>query len=122
MDEIRFNIAATDYLSPQIWEKIKIAEEVFPYVSVEIPSIKQDFKLLELALKNMDKYGIDYLNLHDHILVDSDNKSIEEPSGEFTLNKVIPLKYSLTSVKNTEGIINLSAAKNYSFQIATNIL
>ena len=29
MKEIRFNIAATEYLSPYIWEKIKIARQLF---------------------------------------------------------------------------------------------
>ena len=34
MNEIRFNIAATGYLSPEIWGKIKIARKYFPFVTV----------------------------------------------------------------------------------------
>ena len=117
MNEIRFNIAATEYLSPQIWERIEIARKLFPYVSVEIPSIKNDSKILSQAIDKIDKIGIDYLNLHDYIIGDKDDKANNEKTVDFILNKVIKLKYALSSVKNTENIIDLSAKKNYNFQI-----
>jgi len=117
MNEIRFNIAATDYLSPEIWKKIKIARKLFPYVSVEIPSISKDYKKLSQAIKKINKIGIDYLNLHDYIIGENDIIAKNEKTEDFVLNKIINLKYSLSSIKNTQDIITLAAKNNYNFQI-----
>jgi uncharacterized protein len=117
MDEIRFNIAATGYLSDSVLKKVETARELFPYVSVEIPSIKQDFNLLTKALSELDKIGIDYLNLHDYILSDSDKESTNEPFDTFILNKTIPIKFALSSIQNTAEIIRLKEENNYKFEI-----
>jgi len=116
MDEIRFNIAATGYVLPQIWEEIKTARELFPFVTVEIPSIKQDFKLLVEALNYLDNIKVDYLNLHDYILEEADNNSAEE-TGDFCLNRVIQVRYSISSLQNTKEIVALSARRNYRFHV-----
>lgn len=117
MNEIRFNIAATGYVSAKIWKQIKIAKKLFPYVSVEIPSIKHDYNLLEVALENLNDIGVDYLNLHDYILSESDTNSSNEPYGMFTLNKINQLKYAPSSIKNTEKIINLALEGKYNFYV-----
>ena len=107
MNEIRFNIAATGYLSAKILEKIRIARDLFPFVSVEIPSIHADFTLLAQALEVLDKTGIDYLNLHDYILSDSDPAAINEPYKIFVLNVINNLKYAESSLINTESVIEM---------------
>ena len=117
MDEIRFNIAATGYLSDKIWEYIKIAKEIFPYVSIEIPSIARDYKILKQALVNLEKFEIDYLNLHDYVLVETDSNSSNEASKSFLLNKVSHLNYAPSSIRNTEKIIALTKKNNYHFHI-----
>lgn len=117
MNEIRFNIAATGYINQDIWNKIEAARKIFPVVSVEIPSIAKDFGLLETALDKMERTRINLLNLHDYILNDADVKSESLQSFEFILNKVIPLKYAVSSVENTERIIKLTQKKGYSFVI-----
>ena len=73
--------------------------------------------MLEQALDNIEKIGIDYLNLHDYIIQESDNGATNEKTRSFILNKVAPLKYALSSVENTEQIISLSTNRNYHFYI-----
>ena len=117
MNEIRFNIAATGYLNPEIWEKIKIAREYFSFVSIEIPSIKSDFPFLEKALSMMNETGIDFLNLHDYILTPGDIMQPEEISGNFNLNMSVNLKFALSSIQNTNDIIALSGERKHGFSI-----
>lgn len=117
MDEIRFNIAATEYNSELIWDRIKAARHLLPFVSIEIPSIGKDYPLLSTSLKRMHEFGVNYLNLHDYILSESDNSSKKESYKSFVLNKTIRLKYALSSIKNTQEIINLSSERKYNFQI-----
>lgn len=117
MDEIRFNIAATGYLCKTVWENIKAARDLFPHVAVEIPSIRQDYLLLEAALENMEKIGVDYLNLHDYILSESDTAGCKESAASFVLNKNIKLKYAVSSIENTEAIMNHALVKGYKFHI-----
>lgn len=60
MDEIRFDIAATDY-------DLKAAQSavpLIPTVTVEIPAIPEDFLLLKEKIKEMADIGIKHLNLH----------------------------------------------------------
>jgi len=117
MDEIRFNIAATGYLSDEIFERIKIARELFPFVSIEIPSIKQDYGMLVKALPKLDRIGVDYLNLHDLILMESDYRSSHEPAEAFLLNKTMPVRYAISSLQNTKDIIDLATSKGFRFKI-----
>jgi uncharacterized protein len=117
MNEIRFNIAATGYLSEKIWGCIESARELFPYVTVEIPSINEDYRLLEAALSKLEKTGVDYLNLHDYILSESDLRSQNEQYGIFVLNKIIKIRYALSSVNRTKNILNSAHENSYHFQI-----
>jgi uncharacterized protein len=117
MNEIRFNIAATGYLSKDIWEQISIARDLFHYVSIEIPSIQKDYDLLVLTLKNLERVGVDFLNLHDYILMETDLDSSQLQAETFILNKVNPIKYSHSSIRNTKNIINLAKTKEYHFRI-----
>jgi pyruvate formate-lyase activating enzyme-like uncharacterized protein len=117
MDEIRFNIAATGYSSNIILDKIKIARKYFKYVAVEIPSIKQDFEILQGVMKKLNDIGIDYLNLHDYILSETDLRCTNESYGIFNLNKIFPLKFSYSSVSNTNELIFITKENRYGFNI-----
>jgi len=117
MDEIRFNIAATGYLDDTIWKKIRTARKLFPFVSVEIPSINGDFELLTKALENLQSHRLDFLNLHDYILQETDIEFKREQSENFILNKIIPVKWAASSLINTEKIIELTLRKNFDFQV-----
>jgi uncharacterized protein len=102
LDELRFNIAATGYHSDVIFQKIEYAVKVFPAVAVEIPSITEDFNQLIRILPVLDRIGVKYLNLHEFIFT---GKEIDpNDCGEFLLNKISRLKYSLSSLNNTMRI------------------
>lgn len=117
MDEIRFNIAATNYLSVKIWEQIKIARKYFSFVSIEIPSIKNDYFKLIKALNSIEQYGIDFLNLHDYIVSETEIKQTKEPHEEFLLNKTNVLNFAISTTKNTYKILKYSKSNRYSFKI-----
>lgn len=117
MNEIRFNIAATGYLDENIWKIIKAARGIFPFVSVEIPSIERDFKSLVKALDKLESVGVDFLNLHEFILNNADIEFTNSQYSTFLLNEVIPLNYATSSIENTQKITDLVFKEGYSFAI-----
>lgn len=60
LDEIRFDIGATDYHL----DKLRLAAGVIPTVTVEIPAIPEDLQLLKSKMVEMRDAGVGYLNLH----------------------------------------------------------
>ncbi len=60
LDEIRFDIGATDYRL----DALRQAVGVIPTVTVEIPAIPEDVPLLKERMTQMREAGVDYLNLH----------------------------------------------------------
>ena len=60
LDEIRFDIGATDYHL----DKLRLATGVIPTVTVEIPAIPEDVQLLKAKMVEMRDAGAGYLNLH----------------------------------------------------------
>jgi pyruvate formate-lyase activating enzyme-like uncharacterized protein len=60
LDEIRFNISANNYdLRPA-----ELAVNIMKTVTVEIPSIPEDYEIVKRRLTKMQKMGIKYLNIH----------------------------------------------------------
>jgi len=104
LNELRFNIAASDYCNPSVLKVISYATDVFEHVVIEIPSIPEDFDRLIKILPTIDKMGIDYLNLHEYILVPNDPNTKLAPSAHFLMNFEMKLKYHLASLPNTEKI------------------
>jgi pyruvate formate-lyase activating enzyme-like uncharacterized protein len=107
MDEIHFNIATTEYLNPDFWEKIKIASKYFSRVAIEIPPIRIDQPKVIEALGSAEAFGINYLNLLDYILPEKELKSTSEPVGDFLFNHSSILQYAISSVENTEEIAEI---------------
>jgi len=60
LNEIRFDIGATNYNI----EKLKIATQLLPVVTVEIPAVPEKTDLLNELLYDLDKIGVKNLNLH----------------------------------------------------------
>jgi uncharacterized protein len=60
LDEIRFDIGAVDY----DLEKPRLAAQVIPCVTVEIPAIPEDFERMATLLPEMSRAGVRHLNLH----------------------------------------------------------
>ncbi len=60
LDEIRFDISARDYdLSPLL-----LAKQFINTISIEIPAIPYDIDIVKNQLKEYEKLGVKYLNLH----------------------------------------------------------
>ena len=117
MHEIRFNIAATDYLSPEIWRQIEYARKHFQFVTIEIPSIRKDFEKLRKALHMAYDIGIDFINLHDYIISPENIQTEEEALDEFILNMSFAIHYSRASIENTYAIKEYSQHNDFSFNI-----
>jgi len=60
LDEIRFDISARGYEL----EKVALAASVFERVTVEVPAIPEDEKLLHDLLPRLSEVGVAHLNLH----------------------------------------------------------
>ncbi len=65
LDEIRFNAAASGYVSPGLLEIMAQAARVIPNVTVEIPAIPEQGPRLLAALAPWDRAGVRFLNLHE---------------------------------------------------------
>jgi len=60
LDEIRFDLGAVRYNL----KKLRLAVGCIPTVTVEIPAVPEDEKLLQLKMVEMVEAGVDHLNLH----------------------------------------------------------
>ncbi|MBW2735537.1 MAG: radical SAM protein [Deltaproteobacteria bacterium] len=60
LDEIRFDIGATNYSL----DKVPLAVGVIQHVTVELPAIPEDLETLTAKLAPMSELGVDFLNLH----------------------------------------------------------
>jgi len=72
MNEIRFDLAATNY-SDKIIKKIKYCKDIFEKVAVEIPVEPWKTDIILRTLPKLDDIGVDYLNLHE-LSISNDNK------------------------------------------------
>jgi uncharacterized protein len=60
LDEIRFDIGATNYSL----KNVKKAIGIIPTVTVEIPAVPEKFERLKEKIREMQEIGVNYLNLH----------------------------------------------------------
>lgn len=104
LNEIRFNITATNYNSPQIFKTVKAATSIFENVAIEIPSIPSDYQKLIDVLPYFDSIRVKYLNLHEYILTPDNPYKNLSLTNTFTLNKVSEVTFDPLSSQNTERI------------------
>jgi pyruvate formate-lyase activating enzyme-like uncharacterized protein len=104
LDELRFNTAASGYDDPNVLRTIEEATGIFDHVAVEIPSVPEDFVRFKTVLPTLDKMGVNYLNLHEYILVPSDPLTKTAPKGQFLMNHEMRMLYHLESLTNTVRI------------------
>ncbi|OGQ95327.1 MAG: hypothetical protein A2521_06945 [Deltaproteobacteria bacterium RIFOXYD12_FULL_57_12] len=60
LDEIRFDISANSYRL----DKVEMAVGKIPQVTVEIPTVPEDADQLLAAMRELDRLGVNFLNLH----------------------------------------------------------
>jgi len=113
--EIRFNLAAGDY-SEKLLKNLARARGVFEYVVVEVPSYPKQKELLIGCLGELDRIGIDQLNLQELLVTDANANRLE---GEGYESGVLFLrKYFLYgSRKMTYEVMQHCIEKKYSFTV-----
>ena len=112
LDEIRFNIAATQYSLGNIPEAVRS----IPYVTVEIPAIPEDFELMKRKLLEMAQCGVQFLNLHQLRLTPYNTQRLLQRNYTFLHGeKVTVLESELTALRLLEyaGKKKLPLAVNY---------
>jgi len=106
LNEIRFDLSATKYSL----EKIKMATQIIDTVTVEIPTIPEDFELLKIIIPKIKEIGVKYLNLHQLRLT------------PFNITKLINHNYTfLHGTKVTVLESELTTLKLMKFNIENNI-
>lgn len=117
LNELRFNIAASNYNSTFILEKIESAAEIFDCVAVEVPSIPEDYPKLEKVLDVLNTIRVKYLNLHEYILVGAD-ATVTAEGATFLLNKESAVRYDPRSLSNSERIA--AYCRDHGFRLVVN--
>lgn len=92
LDEMRFNLAASGYSSPQVLQHLEQAARCIPHVTVEIPAIPEHAEKLLAALPAWNSAGVQYLNLHELMFepgslsagLPGPRTAMRTPDGHFT--------------------------------------
>ena len=74
--EIRFNLAAAHYKG-KVLENLRRARKMFEYLVVEVPSYPQQKDELMGCLEELDRIGIDQLNLQELLVTDANAHRLE---------------------------------------------
>jgi len=117
LNELRFNIAASGYIHPTILKTIAYASRLFEHVAVEVPSIPEDYELIKSVVPALNENGVDYLNLHEYILVPNDPNTKNAPKSLFLMNFDMNMDFHQESLTNTEKIKSLCAENNFNIKI-----
>jgi hypothetical protein len=87
LDEIRFNISARDYdLQP-----VELAVDIIRTVTIEIPSIPEDYERVKRCLTRMQKIGVKHLNIHQLTSTEHNYKNYMGRNYTFLHHPSIPI-------------------------------
>ena len=113
--EIRFNLAATNY-DEKILKNLELARNIFEYVSVEVPSYPKQKDRLMGCLIELDRIGIDQLNLQE-LLVTAVN--VDNLEGEGYQSGMLSLKkyFLYGSRRMSNDVMQHCIDNNYSFTV-----
>ncbi len=96
LNEIRFDIGAVGYRL----EPLSIAAGIFDVLTVEIPSVPEDFSLLSRTIPRLKEAGVQYLNLHQLRLTPYNLTKLSGRNYTFLHGpKVTVLESELTALK-----------------------
>ncbi|MDI6840104.1 MAG: 4Fe-4S cluster-binding domain-containing protein [bacterium] len=96
LDEIRFNISARDY----DLHCIELAVNTINTVTVEIPAIPEDYEILKKSLVQMQRIGVNYLNLHQLLTTKYNYKNYIDRNYTFLHYSTVPIFESeMTALK-----------------------
>jgi pyruvate formate-lyase activating enzyme-like uncharacterized protein len=87
LDEIRLDLSARKYdLAPVV-----LSKEFIRTVAVEIPAIPEDFDLLKGLLVEMERAGVNFLNLHQLMASEDNYKALRKRHYHFLHQPNIPV-------------------------------
>jgi len=112
LDEIRFDLTATEYNT----KNLKLALGKIPNVTVEIPAIPEDIPQLKNMALELDSLGVNYLNLHQMRLTPYNFKNLFNRNYTFLHGpKVTVLESELTALEIINFVFQqgLRLAVNY---------
>jgi pyruvate formate-lyase activating enzyme-like uncharacterized protein len=96
LNEIRFDIGATDYKTDQL----KLAVGRIPVVTVEIPAVPHEEELLKQKIRELKDLGVNHLNFHQMRLTPYNfNKLIEHDYTYSHGEKVTVMDSELTALR-----------------------
>jgi len=96
LNEIRFDIGATDYdLS-----KLKIAVGKIPVVTVEVPAVPEELELMKDTMKELSTLGVRHINFHQLRLTTYNFEKLIERNYHYISNESVTVVESeLTALK-----------------------
>ena len=110
LDEIRFNICPVNY----DLEKVELAKRFIETVTVEIPTVPEDYDILKKSIVEMQRIGVSYLNLHQLDTTVYNYKNYINRYYTFLHQMYVPiLESELTALK----IMSYAADNNISIPI-----
>jgi uncharacterized protein len=110
LDEIRVDIAASDYSLAAA----KLAREYFENVSIEIPAIPEDIEKVKSAMASMIGCGIRYLNLHQLLTTEHNYRALAARNYTFLHHPGIPVYESEITVLK---LLNYAISEHLPLQI-----
>jgi pyruvate formate-lyase activating enzyme-like uncharacterized protein len=113
--EIRFNLAATDY-SAKTLRGLALARELIDHIAVEVPCYPPQKDALMACLSEIDRIGIDQLNLQELWITPS---NVERLSGEGYQTGVLSARkfFLYGSRRMTYEVMERCVAEGYSFTV-----
>jgi len=108
LDEIRFNISARSYRL----DRVATAVGLINTVTVEIPAIPEEQKLVEQSLGALREIGVDFLNLHQLMCTGNNSKALarrnytvlREPNMPVLESELAALRILRTAVEMDLGL------------------
>ncbi len=115
IQEIRFNLAATNY-SGKVQKNLERARKLFEYLVVEVPSYPKQMDGLTECLEELERIGIDQLNLQELLVTDANAQSLE---GEGYQSGFLYLKkyFLYGSRRMTYDVMRHCLDEEYSFTV-----
>lgn len=119
LDEIRFDVAATDYNL----EKVALSREYIPKVLIEIPVIPNDIARLQGMMFESEKLGIDSINFHE-MVISSHNVEKLRPRGYIAAQPAYKVPFYLMNEAPVLGseelildLLELALTKQFSYGV-----
>jgi pyruvate formate-lyase activating enzyme-like uncharacterized protein len=115
VSEIRFNLAATNY-SEHVLQNLERAREGFEYVVVEVPSYPKQKEKLTGCLEELNRIGINQLNLQELLVT---NANVHRLEGEGYETGLLFFKkfFLYGSRKMTYEVMQHCLENDYSFTV-----